>query len=131
VTRRRGLLTLVLSAWLSGLVLAAEALSFESPFAPRHPGAEAMPGLEPPADLCEPLFAEQGCTVREDLSPEQHRELERLLEERGREVERWRAERRPALLTAGWWLGPWPLFAVLWTGLAALAAGRVRAGRSA
>lgn len=125
MTRRWGLLTLVLSAWLSGLVLAAEALSFESPFALRHPRGEAVPRFEPPAELCEPLFAPQGCYVREDLSPEQHQQLERLAEERGREVERWRAERRPALLTVGWWRGRWPLFAALWTALAALAAGRL------
>jgi hypothetical protein len=130
VTRRRGLLTLVLSAWLSGLVIAAEGLSFESPFAPRHPGGDALPGFQPPAEFCEPLFVEQGCYVREDLSPEQHREFERLLEERGREVERWRAERRPALLTAAWWRGAWPLFAALWSALAALAV-RLVLGRAA
>lgn len=122
MTRRRGLLALLLSAWLSGLVLAAEGLRFESPLALRHPGDAPLPAFDPPVEFCEPLFLDQGCFVREDLSPEQHQELEALLEQRGREVERWRGERRWALLTAGWWQRGWPLFALVWTLLAALAA---------
>ena len=125
-------MALVLSAWLSGLVLAAEGLSFESPLALRHPAEAPLPAFEPPADFCEPLFVEQGCYMREDLSPEQHQELEALLEQRGQEVERWRAERRAALLTAAWWRGAWPRFAVLWTAAAALAIrllGRIDPGR--
>jgi hypothetical protein len=114
---------LVLSAWLSGFVLAAEALPFESPLALRHPAEAPLPSFEPPAAFCEPLFVEAGCYMREDLSPEQHQELEALLERRGQEVERWRAERRSALLTPAWWRGAWPRFAVLWTVAAALALG--------
>lgn len=126
MTRRRGILALLLSAWLSGLVLASERLSFESPLALRHPGDEPVPSFEPPAEFCEPLFVEQGCFVREDLDHAQHGELERLLERRGQEVERWRGERRQAWLTADWWRGGWPPFAVLWSALAALAAVRLR-----
>lgn len=121
MTRRRGLLALLLSAWLSGLVVASDWLPFESPLALRHPGDEPVPSFEPPAEFCEPLFVEQGCFVREDLDHAQHGELERLLERRGQEVERWRGERRQAWLTAGWWRGGWPLFAALWSALAILA----------
>jgi hypothetical protein len=117
-------LALVLSLWLSGLVVAARPLGFERPWALRHPSAP-VPRFEPPARFCEARFAEQGCTVREDLSEDEHGELAALLERHGRDVERWRRERRPALLGAGYWRGPWPWFALAWSALAAGLARRV------
>jgi hypothetical protein len=126
MTRSHGMLALVLSAWLSVLLLAARPLRYESPLASRHPSGAAMPRFEPPARFCEPLFVEAGCALREDLTPEDQVELQRLLSENGEAVERWRAERRPAFLTTAWWGGEWPRFAAGWTVVAALSAFAVR-----
>jgi hypothetical protein len=130
VTRTPGLLALVLSLWLSGLVLAAGPLGFERPWTPRHP-SEPVPRFEPPAHLCEPRFAEDDCIVREDLSGDEHQELAALVETHGREVERWRRERRPAALDGDYWRGRWPWFALAWTALALALGWRVLRGRGA
>jgi hypothetical protein len=124
--RSDGLLALVLSAWLSGLLFAARPLGYESPLALRHPAGATVPSFEPLTGFCEPLFAKDGCSLREDLAPEDEVELQRLLSERGEAVERWRSERRPAFLTAPWWRGAWPRFAAGWSVAAALAALTVR-----
>jgi hypothetical protein len=124
--RSHGLLALVLSAWLSGLLLAARPLGYESPLALRHPAGAPVPRFEPPPRFCEPLFVEAGCYLREDLAPEDEAELQRLLSERGEAVERWRSERRRAFLTAAWWRGAWPRFAAGWSVAAGLAALAVR-----
>jgi hypothetical protein len=117
VTRTPALATLLLSAWLSGLVVATGPLGFESPVALRHPSA-ALPRFAPPARFCEPRFALEVCELREDLSPEESAEFGALVREHGGAVARWRDERRPAVATADWWRGAWPVFALLWTALA-------------
>ena len=128
MSRTPGLLALVLSAWLSGLVVAAGPLGFASPLALRHPG-EAMPRFAPPARFCEARFALAGCELREDLSAEEHSELEALVREHAGDIERWRGELRPAFSTGAYWRGGWTLFALGWTVLAALLARLVLRGR--
>lgn len=116
---RTPLVTLLLSAWLSGLVIATAPFGFEPPLALRHPSA-ALPRFAPPPRFCEPRFALEGCELREDLSPEESEELGVLLREHGEAVARWRDALRPALLTGDWWRGAWPVFALVWTALTAV-----------
>ena len=123
MTRTPALATLLLSAWLSGLVVATGPLGFESPVALRHPSA-ALPRFAPPARFCEPRFALEVCELREDLSPEESAEFGALVREHGGAVARWRDERRVAIATGDWWRAPWPAFALAWTALAAVVARR-------
>jgi hypothetical protein len=129
VSRTPGVVALVLSAWLSGLVVAARPLGFERPLAPRHPEA-TMPRFAPPPRFCEPRFAESGCDIREDLTLDESAELDALVREHGVAIGRWQREQRPAVLTARYWRARWPWFALAWTALgAALLALALRASR--